>query len=321
MLMKGVFYNEYGSADVLRYTELADPRRGADQVLIRVAACSVNPIDWRLRRGDARFLFPFGFPRIPGFDLAGTIEAAPAHSGFQPGERVAAFLDHLTGGAYAELAVCSPQVVAKLPESVSFEDGAALGLAGTTAVQSLRDYGRLGTGQHVVITGASGGVGSLAVQIAKSRGARVTAVASGTNHDLVMSLGADRFVDYHQDRWLRSVDDCDLFFDAAGKCDFSDVKLILKADGRFISTEPNLKNVGLSLLTAVVPGRTCRTMLARANARDLRELISLCELGQLKVVHNTTFPLPEAAEAHRHGEQGKGVGKIVLTVSQGSFRS
>jgi len=314
--MKGICYKEYGPADVLRYTELAEPRRGADQVLIRVAACSVNPIDWRLRRGEARFLFPFGFPRIPGYDLAGTIEAAPEQSGFQPGERVAAFLDHLTGGAYAELAVCSPHVVAKLPDSVSLEDGAALGLAGTTALQSLREYGRLGTGQHVVITGASGGVGSLAVQIAKSRGARVTAVASGANQDLVMSLGADSFVDYHQNRWLRAVDDCDVFFDAAGKCDFSVVKLVLKPDGRFVSTEPSLKNVGLSVWTAVVPGLTCRTMLARANARDLRELISLCERGQLRVVRNTSFPLSEAAEAHRHGEQGKGVGKIVLTVSQ-----
>jgi NADPH:quinone reductase-like Zn-dependent oxidoreductase len=313
--MKGVCYNAYGPADVLRYTEMADPRRNSEQVLIRVAACSVNPIDWRLRQGEAKFLLPFGFPRIPGYDLAGTIEAAPANSGFQPGERVAAFLDHLTGGAYAELAVCSPNVVARLPDTLTLEDGAALGLAGSTALQSLSQYGRLGTGQHVVITGASGGVGSLAVQIAKSRGARVTAVASGLNHDLVMSLGADSFVDYHQNRWLRQVDDCDLFFDAAGKCDYLDARLVLKPDGRFVSTEPNLKNLGWSLWTAIAKGRTFRTMLARANARDLRELISLCERGELKVVRNTTFPLSEAAEAHRHGEQGKGVGKIVLTVS------
>lgn len=312
--MKAIVYERYGSADVLQLRDIPTPSPTPQELLIRVAAASVNPIDWRLRRGEAKWLLPFGFPRIPGYDLAGIVEAAPADSGLRVGERVAVYLNKLRGGAYAEYVTCSPRVAARLPDRMSMEDGAAVGLAGTTALQSLRDHGRLGAGQHVVITGASGGVGTLAVQIAAARGAQITAVASGKNHDLVMSLGAHKFVDYHQAGWLRSVDECDLFFDAAGKTDFQDLRLILKPDGRYVSTEPSLKNLGWSLWTAVMPGKQARSMLARPNARDLRELLSMWERGQLKIVRNATFPLAEAASAHRHGEQGHGVGKIVLTV-------
>lgn len=312
--MKAIVYHKYGTADVLQFTDVNPPQPTASQVRIQVAACSVNPIDWRLRQGEARWLLPFGFPRIPGYDLAGTIETAPVGSGFQPGDRVAAFLDHVTGGAYAQLAVCSPGVVARLPERMSMEDGAAIGLAGTTALQCLRDHGRLGIGQHVVITGASGGVGSLAVQIAVARGARVTAVASSQNQELVMELGASQFVDYHDSGWLRRVEDCDLFFDAAGKCNYAELRWLLKADGRFVTTEPNLKYAALSLWTALKPGQRVRTMLAMPNSRDLRELLHLWEQNQLRIIRNDTFPLADAAAAHRHGEQGLGTGKIVLTV-------
>jgi NADPH:quinone reductase-like Zn-dependent oxidoreductase len=311
--MKAIIYEDYGSADVLQFVDRELPKPSRRQVLIRTEACSVNPIDWRIRRGDAKYLLPFGFPRIPGFDLAGVVEQAPQGSGFAAGDRVMAFLKGLSGGAYAEFAVCSPDVVAKIPDAMSCPDAAAMGLAGTTALQSLRDYGKLGVGQHVVVTGASGGVGSFAVQIAVARGARVTGIASGKNEELVRSLGAESFVDYHSELHLRHVEPCDVFFDAAGKTGFDDARLVMKPDARFVTTEPSLQFACLSLLTAILPGRTCRTMLASANSRDLRELIHLWSSDKLRVIRNEVFPLADARAAHRHGEQGLGTGKIVLT--------
>lgn len=312
--MKAIMYEDYGPPEVLRWVDRERPAASTTQVFIRVEACSVNPIDWRIRRGELKYVMPLGFPRIPGYDLAGTVETCPTGIGFQPGTRVVAFLDHLTGGAYAEYAACSPSVVAKIPDLLSTEDAAAMGLAGTTALQCLRDYGKVGGGQHVVITGASGGVGTFAVQIAVARAARVTAIASGKNRDLVMSLGADRFVDYHDEHHLRQVEPCDVFFDAAGKTSYTEAQGVMRPDARFVTTEPNLKYAALALWTTLVPGRKCRTMLARPQGRDLRELVHLWECGKLKVVRNETFPLSEAAAAHRHGEAGKGVGKIVLSV-------
>lgn len=313
--MKAIVYGNYGSPDVLELVDHDVPHANSSQVLIRIEACSVNPIDWRVRRGEAKYLMPFGFPRIPGYDLAGVIESSPPGVGLHTGDRVMAFLKNFSGGAYAEYAACSPNVVAKIPDNLNAQDAAGMGLAGTTALQCLRDYGKLGNGQHVVVTGASGGVGTFAVQIAVARGAHVTAVASGKNRDLVLSLGAERFVDYHDQHYLRQVEPCDLFLDAAGKTSFSDAQGVMKPDARFVTTEPNVKFAALTLWTAIVPGRACRTMLAKANARDLRELIHLWERDQLKTVRNETFAIADAAAAHRHGEEGKGVGKIVLVVS------
>ncbi len=313
--MKAIVYKKYGPPDVLEFVDREVPVAKQSQVLIRVEACSVNPIDWRIRKGEAKLLLPFGFPRIPGYDLAGVVETCPPGAGLRSGDRVLAFLDNLTGGAYAEYAVCSPKVVAKIPDTLHSQDAAGMGLAGTTALQCLRDYGQLGSGQHVVVTGASGGVGTFAVQIAVARGARVTGIASGKNRDLVLSLGADRFVDYHDEYHLRQIDPCDVFLDAAGKTSFTDAQGVMKADGRFVTTEPKLKYAALSLWTALAPGRSCRTMLARPNSRDLRELIHFWEKNQLRVIRNETFPLAAAATAHRHGESGNGVGKIVLSVS------
>ncbi|MEO8268534.1 MAG: NAD(P)-dependent alcohol dehydrogenase [Aureliella sp.] len=313
--MKAVIYEEYGSADVLQFVDRELPKPSGRQLLIRAEACSVNPIDWRVRSGEAKYLIPFGFPRIPGYDLAGVVERAPKGCGFAVGDRVMAFLKSMTGGAYAEYVTCSPDVVAKIPDSMSSQDAAAMGLAGTTALQCLRDYGKLGVGQHVVVTGASGGVGSFAVQIAVARGARVTGIASSKNEELVRSLGAERFIDYHSNRYLRQVEPCDVFLDAAGKISFNEARLVMNSDAHFVTTEPSLQFACLSLLTAVVPGRTCRTMLARANSRDLRELVHLWSSDKLRVIRNEVFPLSEAGAAHRHGEGGHGTGKIVLSIN------
>lgn len=315
--MRAIEYDEYGDPGVLHLRERAQPEPNPKETLIRVAACSVNPVDWRIRRGEMRYLLPGGFPRVPGFDVAGTVVSAPAASHLRPGDRVHALLDHFIGGAYAEFAICGPDVVAKIPDDLSFEDAAAIPLAASTALQSLIQHGDLQRGQHVIVTGASGGVGTFAVQIAKVLGAVVTGVASGKNRELVQSLGADHFIDYQTEKIADVGLPCHLFFDAAGKTSLGDVNSILREDGRFVSTEPDLYGLAMSLVTRVFPGRTYRTMLVKANRRDLEKMTRLYGDGLLRIVRNETFPLEQAADAHRHGEAGHGVGKIVLRVTTG----
>lgn len=313
--MRAVIYDRYGPPSVLRMADRPVPRCTADQVLIRVAAASVNPIDWRIRQGEARYLIPFGFPRIPGYDVAGEIVEASSTSGLNPGDRVIAFLDNWRGGACAEYAACGPNVVAKIPAELSLEDAAALPLAGTTALQCLRDHGRLKAGEHVVVTGATGGVGSYAIQLAVAMGAHVTGIGSEHHRELAVSLGAHAFVDYRQPEYLKSVEPCDLFLDAAGKTSVLGMQSCLKRQGRMVSTEPSPKLIGLSLVTWALPVRRVRTMWAQPNAGDLTTLVNYWQAGELRVLRNETFPLAQAAAAHEHGEGHRGVGKIVLQVT------
>ena len=311
--MRAIVYHDYGNADVLQMTDLPMPERAAGEVLIRVYASSVNPIDYRLRSGQMKGLLPGGFPRIPGYDVAGVVEAMDEDSdcGFQVGDRVMAFLDSLRGGALAEYAVCGPDVVAKIPESVSIEDAAAIPLAGTTALQSLRDHGRIERGQRVLINGASGGVGAFAVQIAKSYDCHVDAVASGENREFCLGLGADHFYDYEQTSFTESDERWNLVFDASGKSGYLDARSVLLEGGRFVSTEPDIKGMLMTVLTWPLD-KSGTVMLAKPSAEDLKKLIELHVAGQMNVTIDSRFPLADAKAAHRRIEEGVDRGKVVL---------
>jgi MCRA family/Alcohol dehydrogenase GroES-like domain len=179
LTMRAVEYVQYGDTEVLHMADHRVPQRLRGQLMIEVLASSVNPIDYRIRRGEMKFLIPFGFPRVPGYDVAGIVAESDSDSAFAVGDRVMAFLDSTRGGALADYAVCSDSVAARIPDSMSMQDAAAIPLAGTTALQSLRDHGKIKRGQTVLVNGASGGVGMFAVQIAKYYGCHVDAIASG----------------------------------------------------------------------------------------------------------------------------------------------
>ena len=215
--MRAVMYDDYGDASKLHVAEHFIPKRLPGQLMIQVLASSVNPIDYRFRRGDMKSLIPFGFPRVPGYDVAGIVVDTDGNSSFTVGDRVMAFLDHARGGALADYAVCAVSSAAKIPDTMSMTDAAAIPLAGTTALQWLRDHGKMKSGQTVLINGASGGVGMFAVQIAKSFGCHVDAIASGNNRDFCLSLGADHFYDYEKDDFTKSDERWDIVFDVAGK--------------------------------------------------------------------------------------------------------
>ncbi|QDT14815.1 NAD(P)-dependent alcohol dehydrogenase [Alienimonas californiensis] len=311
--MRAIVFRDYGDPDVLHLEDRPDPEYGGDEVLIQVAAASVNPVDARLRQGEMKWLLPGGFPRIPGYDVAGTVVAAGDRTHFKPGDRVVAFLDHLYGGASAERAVCSADSMIPIGDAVPFDEAAAIPLAASTALQSLRDHGKMQSGDRVLINGASGGVGAFAVQIAAAYGATVTGVAGGSNEAFVRDLGAAEFIDYEKTSFADSGQKWDVIFDAAGKSSFGKAKAVLTEDGRYVSTEPSLKNAATSLLSWPMDQQS-KVMLAQSRAEDLTELMRLYDAGQLKVTIARRFPLAEAAAAHRMIENDSFRGKIVLTV-------
>jgi NADPH:quinone reductase-like Zn-dependent oxidoreductase len=313
--MSAIAYGRYGDADVLHPAMMPTPRVKQGEVLIRVHAASLNPIDYRIRRGEIKWLLPGGFPRIPGYDVAGRVVEERSDGRFSIGDRVFAFLENRLGGGYAEYAVCSVKSCAKMPEKMTYEEAAAIPLAGTTAIQSLRDHGKITPESRVLINGASGGVGAFAVQIAKSYHAHVTAVAGGSNQQFVQELGADEFIDYAKSDFTTMNRTWDLIFDAAGKSSYMAARAALNSDGRYVSTEPSVKGAFFSLVTKLLSKRG-RVMLAKPRASDLEKLALLYDSGQLKVTVSDVFDLDDAAKAQRRLESGVERGKIVLRIGK-----
>jgi NADPH:quinone reductase-like Zn-dependent oxidoreductase len=315
--VKAVVYNDYGDSSVLHLEDVRAPQPAADEVLIQVKSAGVNPIDTRLRRGELRGLLPGGFPRIPGYDVSGVVESVGKAAPFQPGERVLAFLDHIYGGGYAEYATSTHTSVVRIPEEMPFDDAAAIPLAGSTALQSLRDFGHVKAGDQVLIVGASGGVGAFAVQIAKSSGASVTAVASGKHEAFVRDLGADEFIDYHSEDFTQANRQWNIIFDVAGKSSFRQVAKVLGPNGNYVSTEPSIRGLLVGLMTWPLHKQgTC--MLARSRSEDLLQLVAMYREQTLRVQVSERFGMEDASQAHHLIETGSFPGKLVLNTNQSS---
>ncbi|HSN87341.1 MAG TPA: NAD(P)-dependent alcohol dehydrogenase, partial [Thermoanaerobaculia bacterium] len=232
--MRAVVIDGYGGSDRLDVREVPDPGPpGTGQVLVRVRATSVNPVDWKIRRGSLRLVLPARVPLILGFDAAGeVVDIGPEVTRFQVGDPVFGAIDtRRTGGAYAELALAREDALTGLPASLSFEEAAALPVAGLTALQALRDKGELVAGERVAINGGSGGVGHLAIQIARALGADVTATASHRNQQFLRDLGAHQAIDYEEEDVTAEDDVWDVLFDAVGTLSYRDVEPSLARGG------------------------------------------------------------------------------------------
>jgi len=314
--MKAVFINQYGSTQVLQYGSIETPSINRDQLLVKVYASSVNPVDWKIRAGQLQFLTGYKFPMVLGFDVSGEVVAVgDSVTRFQTGDKVYAYLDSLPGGAYAEYAVVSERVACFKPDNMSYEQAAAVPLAATTALQSLRDLGQILPGHKVLINGASGGVGSFAVQIAKALKAEVTAVCSTQNVELVQSLGGDRVIDYTVQDFTKDTSFYDIIFDAVGKESFSGCQNILKPNGVYVTTLPDPDSVVQSFLTFLLPGKKSKLVVAQSSGQDLAYLKELIEGGKIRSVIDRTYSLEELAVAHAESEQGHVVGKLVIAVA------
>ncbi|MGQ9873179.1 NAD(P)-dependent alcohol dehydrogenase [Leptodesmis sp.] len=314
--MKAAVINQYGPPSVLRYVDVNRPSIKPHQMLVKVHTSSVNPIDWKIRRGMLQFLTGRSFPIILGFDVSGeVVQVGDLVTRFQPGDLIYARLDQLVGGAYAEYAAVSEKVAAPKPANMTHAQAAAVPLAGLTALQALRDAGKLEVGHKVLINGASGGVGTFAVQLAKVLGAgEVTGVCSRANLDLVASLGADRVIDYTQQDFTQDTVKYDIIFDVVGNRSFLDCKKVLQPKGIYITTQPFPTDFLQSFLTYLLPGQKYQVILMKSNHDDLAFLAEQIEEGKIRAVIDRTYPLSELAAAHTYSEEGHAIGKIVIIV-------
>ncbi|MEV0565257.1 NAD(P)-dependent alcohol dehydrogenase [Dactylosporangium sp. NPDC050588] len=325
--MKAIVQDRYGASDVLRVGEIEPPAAGDGEVLVRVQAASVNARDWHVMRGDpyvARMAFGLGAPkvRVRGTDFAGRVEAVGAGvTRFRPGDEVYGEVD----AAFAEyVRVPAAGAVDRKPANVTFEQAAAVPLAGNTALMGLRDEAGVRPGQRVLVNGASGGVGTFAVQLAKAFGAHVTGVCSTRNVDLVRSLGADRVIDYTVADFVREGGPYDVVFDLVGNRSLAEFRRVLTPTGTLVLSGGGVSEggslfgpVGLITRGRVVSRfvrhrvRVLTAVPGRENLATLRELI---ESGAVIPVIDRTFPLGEAAEAVRYLEMDHARAKVVITV-------
>ncbi|MGH1394773.1 MAG: NAD(P)-dependent alcohol dehydrogenase [Trichormus sp.] len=311
--MKAVVIRRYGATDVLQYEELEQPQIQPNQLLVRVYASSVNPIDWKTRKGMLSLLTGNKFPMILGFDVAGEVVAVGSQvTRFQVGDAIYGSTK-FPGGAYAEFAAIPENLAALKPTNLSYEEAATVPLAAMTALQSLRDLGHILPRQKVLINGAAGGVGIFAVQIAKALEAEVTGVCSTRNLEFVKSLGADRVVDYTQQDFTSEKIQYDIIFDVVAKRSLADCKKVLKPNGVFVSTLPNPDVLIQGFFSMFLPGQKAKLILEKPNAQDLVYLKELIETGKVRTVIDRTYPLQELAAAHTYSESERAVGKIAIS--------
>jgi len=326
-LMKGIVYRCYGSPDVLRYEDIRKPTAADDEVLVRVHAASVNPLDWHYLEGTpymVRIDAGFGKPQNPrlGVDFAGTVEAVGRSvTRFKPGDEV--FGGKF--GAFAEyVAVREDRGIALKPGNLPFEQAASVPIAALTALQALRDKGQIRAGQKVLINGASGGVGTFAVQIAKAFGADVTGVCSTHNVELVRSIGADHVVDYTREDFTTGAQHYDLIVDNVGTHSMLEYKRVLNPNGTLVmigSTTPGnwfgwLADPIEALVLSPFVSQKFRMILTDLNKDDLATLGTLMQSGKVTPVIDRGYKLSETPAALRYLEAGHARGKVVLTVEE-----
>ena len=287
METRAVVINEYGGKEKLAEAKVSLPELGADQVLVKVAATSINPIDWKLREGYLKQMFPWSFPIILGWDVAGEIvEVGQKVKDYHVGDRIFARPETTRFGTYADYTIVDSNLLAPVPESIAFTEAAAVPLAGLTALQALFDHGSLKAGEKVLIHAGAGGVGTYAIQLAKNAGAYVITTASPRNHELVKKLGADEVIDYHTTDFEEVLTDIDLVFDTMGgeiqKKSFS----VLKEHGRLISVL-SIEDETLAATKQI----EAKAIWLRTNGEQLSELAKLMADGKLVSVIGETFPL------------------------------
>ncbi len=328
--MKAILYPSYGSPDVLRLTEVAKPAPNENQVLVKVLAASANPLDWHRMRGEpflARIGEGYLKPKNPklGADIAGRVEAVGSKvTEFKPGDEV---FGSVGAGGFAEYVCAREKFFALKPARVSFEAAAASPVVGFTALQGLRDTGQIRAGQKVLVNGASGGVGTFAVQIAKSYGAEVTGVCSTRNLDMVRSIGADHVIDYTREDFSRTGLRYDLIYDAIGNRSVFDYRRALRPQGRcviagFTGLPRLFEHMIVGPLQSKFDSRKVGMMkIANVNKPDLLILKDLLETGKVVSVIDKCYPLSETAEAIRYLEQGHARGKVIISLAPSGLRA
>ena len=316
--MKAIVYTKYGPPDVLHLEEVERPTPKDNEILIKVHAASINSYDWRHLRPDPFFLRFMGGGllkpkhRILGADMAGHVEAiGPNVKGFKPGDDVVGDGGY---GGYAEYACVDENKFVPKPADLTFEDAAAMPMAALTALQGLRDKGRIQAGQKVLVNGASGGVGTFAVQIAKSYGTEVTGVCRTAKMDLVRSIGADHVIDYTQEDVTKRTERYDLIFDVAAFRSILAYKRILSAGGIYVLAGGSMARIFQSMAISMTGAKNIRFIPAKVKQEDLLVILELMKAGKVRSIVDKRFPLSETPAAFRYFEEGRTRGKVVITM-------
>ncbi len=313
--MKAAVIYEYGGPEVFRLEEIPVPVPGENEILVKVFAASVNPVDWKQRKGNHRLFLKARFPIVPGYDVSGVVESTGSGTGrFKPGDEVYGRLTRRFGGAFAEYAAAGEYALARKPGNMDHLHAAGIPLAGQTALQALRDKAKLRPGMQVMVIGAAGGVGHFALQIAKYYGAETTAVCSSAHGDLLERLKPDHHIDYRKTDYLNEPGRYDVIFDAAGTESFLTCKRILKSKGVYISILPRPKILLHKLVSLFTGGKRVRTLLQKSSGSDLQVLTDLAESGKLQVIIDSVHPLEKVSDAHRRAEEYHTEGKIIVRI-------
>ncbi|MFD0048498.1 NADP-dependent oxidoreductase [Actinomycetes bacterium NPDC127524] len=308
--MKAIVIEQYGGKEQLKEAEMKKPEAGENEIIIKLEATSINPIDWKLREGYLKEMLPFEFPIILGWDAAGTVDSIGSGvTDFKPGDRVFARPATTNRGTYAEYAAVDDILAAKIPDNVSFEEAASIPLAGLTAYQALFDFGEVKEGDKVLIHAGAGGVGSLAVQLAKNAGAYVATTAGTQNVEFMKSLGADEVIDYKKQDFEKILHDYDFVLDSMGGEIQEKSFSVLKEGGKMPSlvSEPDKELAEKKKIKAA-------SIWLNPNGQQLEELAKLMEEGKLKAIIGETFPLSAEGirQAHEKSESHHAKGKIVI---------
>lgn len=322
--MKAIVYHNYGSPDVLNLADVPKPSPKDDEVLIKIRAASASATDWHFLRGTPFFLRFFSGLREPkntilGSDVAGEVEAVGRSiTQFQPGDALFGGLPRSGFGSFAEYVCTAASTLALKPDNLSFEEAAAVPLAATTALQGLRDIGQIQQGHKVLINGASGGVGTFAVQIAKAFGAEVTAVCSTSKIETARALGADHVIDYTQEDFTQNGQRYDLILSANGNRSLADYEKALKPTGTYVMAGGSMSQMFQAMLLGPIKswsgGKTIRDFTVKQNQQDLFTLKGLIEAGKIAPVIDKRYPLDKVPEAMRYLEEGHAKGKVIITV-------
>jgi len=317
--MKAAVIKRFGNQDVFEMADIAKPQIDNNQILIKVFTHSINPIDWKQRAGNHKFILGSPFPVVLGYDVCGeVVEVGTDIKKFKPGDMVFGVLDNKYGGALAEFAKGHENCFAHKPENITIKQASAFPMVSLTALQALRDTVKLKSGQTLIINGASGGVGHIAIQVAKLLRARVIAVASSKSREFVSTFNPDRFIDYTKEDILKLDEKADVFMDIAGNYNLPKIKHLIKDNGNYLNLEyiKTIKTMPLYWFYKFFSkGKRVKTLLMKHNSSDLELIARWISEGKLSVAIDKEFTLDEISKAHEYAQMGHNKGKNIVVIS------
>lgn len=314
--MKAVITSGYGQVDVLNVEEVEKPQIQDDEILVRVHACSVNPIDWKLRSGMMKIMSGMAPPKILGGDYAGTIENIGSNvSDFKIGDEIWGHINATIGGAYAEFIKVKTENISLKPKNFDFTQAASVPLAGLTAYQSLVYYGKVKSRDKILINGCAGGVGNIAVQVGKYLECQVTGVCSTKNIKFAKKIGVDETIDYNQTNVLELKKEFDVIFDFVGNLSLSQTKHKLKSNGAFVTAVPSVPLFMFGRMVNRFRSQKAIGVLVKSSRKNLETLKLMAETEKLVPTIEAVYSLDQVQEAHTKSETGRVVGKLVMTLN------